>query len=321
MENNSKAKNTMLDLEFPKRNKFSAEQITALVVVLIPLFGYLVFQIFPLIISFMAMFSDMDHFDVSTMRFNNFENFAQIFSDEIFWKSLLVSFICTCAQMISLLVSLIISTLLHQKTFGHKVFQVLFFIPYICSSVAVSIIFAWMFDVNFGIVNTLTVALFGEAARVNWFANAGAYLVMLMTVIIWQCPGYGIVMYKAAYGTLNPSLYEAASVDGAGPLRKFFKITLPDLGPTTFYLFISGIIAGMQTFDIAKMIALLSDPSGLTAGPHNWGMTTILYIYQVGISASDMGRASVMSWFLFAIMLVVSIINFKVRNKGEIRNG
>lgn len=295
--------------------KRNGEKIFAYVVVALPLLAFLFFNGVPIIIAFISQFCDIELNDLSTMKWNNFATFKTVFTDPYFYKSLLVTLWVASAQFVSLLTALVISVLLSRKVFGSKLFQILFFIPYICSTIAVSIIWIWMFDTDYGIVNEMLVGLFGEGARVQWTTDVRAYTWQIFMVIVWQAPGYGIVMYKAALGTVDNSLYEAASIDGANAFDKFFKITLPSIAPTTFYLALTGLVAGLLSFDVPKLFADACPQSVGVAGPESIGMTTVLYIYIKGQVNYEMSQASVMSFVMFFITFVLSAIMFKLRNR------
>ncbi len=298
-----------------RRKKINKEAAFGLITVLIPLIGFVVFSGFPIVISFIVMFCDMDYYNLGSIAWNNFATFQKVFTDDVFYRSLLVTLWVASAQFVSLAISLLMSVLLSKKVFGSKVFQILFFVPYVCSSIAVSIMWMWMFNDSFGIINDLLVRMFGEGARVQWFNDPSVYTWMIFIVTVWQAPGYGIVMYKAALGSVDPALYEAAQMDGANAWTQFYKITLPSIAPTTFYLLMAGVIAGLLSFDIPKLFSPL-DWTG-EAGPDNMGLTTVLYVYIRGMTYHDMPAASVMSWVMFVITFIASFIMFKMRNRKE----
>lgn len=299
----------------PQKRKIDKEAVFGYISIIIPLFGFVFFSGFPLVISFIVQFCDIDYFDLTSLTWNNFATFKAVFSDDLFFKSIYVTLWVASAQLVSLGIALLTSVLLSKKVWGSKVFQVLFFVPYVCSSVAVSIMWIWMFNEDFGIINDILVRLFGEGARVRWFNDTKAYTWMIFIVTVWQAPGYGIVMYKAALASVDPALYEAAQMDGANGFQQFWKITLPAIAPTTFYLLMSGVIAGLLSFDIPKMFS--GDNWTGEAGPDYMGLTLVLYIYNKGTKFNDMPAASVMSWVLFVITFIVSFILFKLRNREE----
>ncbi len=305
-----------VSLDLPRKKKFSYEKAFAYTCVAIPLIGFLLFSFVPLAISFISMFNSMEYYDLESMTWNSFENFKVVLSDATFYKSIAVTLLLACSQFISLFIALFISFLLSKKPKGRKIFQIIFFIPYICSSVATAYMWMTMFDPNYGIINSFLVSLFGEGARVSWTSDPVAYVAAIMITTIWQAPGYGIVMYKAAFDAVNPSLYEASDIDGASAWKKFWHISFPSIAPTTFFLLMAGIIAGLQTFDIAKLFASWSSSAWTgTAGPGDIGLTTVFYIYKEGTLYFNIPAASVASWVLFLIILALSLINYRLRKK------
>ena len=149
--------------EIPKRKiKWKPLSYVCLVIVFIPIVAYFVFNGFPVVLSFISMFTNVENNDLATMQWCGFDNFVKVFHDMRFWKSWGVTLVLGTSQFVTLLIALIIAVLLEQKVKGAKVFQVIFFIPYICSSVAVAIMWMWVFNKDFGIVN----AVLGKS--INW---------------------------------------------------------------------------------------------------------------------------------------------------------
>lgn len=296
-----------------RRSRVKARSVYGFLTASLPLIGFLVFNLVPLAIAVATMFVSMNGYDFGSMKWNNFANFSVVFKDTRFWHSIGVSFILTLPHMMGLVISLLLSAMLAQKYRGHKLFKALFFVPYICSSVAIAVMWNWIFDQNIGILNDLLTRLFHLQEGPQWFSRPVYYTMMLITVMVWQAPGYGIVMFSAAFTNVNPALYEAAELDGAGTVRKFFSVTLPAISPTIFYLLMAGLIAGLQTFDIPQIFA--GDAWTGAAGPNDAGLSASLYIYYRGITFGDMPVASVMSMILFAVIFVVLFLNFKLQNK------
>ncbi|MCM1296213.1 MAG: sugar ABC transporter permease [Muribaculaceae bacterium] len=294
---------------------------------LLPIIGFLLFSIFPIIISVVAMFCDINLYDLSDITWNNFEGFKLVFSQtysstmpvhvtELFVHSIGITIWIASAQFVSLAIALFISVLVSSVKRGSKTFQVLFFIPYICSSVAVALMWQWIFSgESFGFLNSL----FGT--NIDWTNDASTVTWCIIIAIVWQAPGYGIVMYKAALGNVNKSLYEAASIDGAGPFKKFFKITLPSIAPTTFYLMMAGIVAGLTTFDIAQLIAPDKWTTNGIGGEGNNALTLMRFIYYLmddkvwATNKSYISAAAIITWILFIVTATFSIIVMYIRNK------
>lgn len=303
----------------PKKHYNKSENILGLLFACLPLIGFCLFTLTPALIAFSAQFTVMDGFDFATMEWNNFASFGAVLSDPLFWQSFGTDLFFVASQFTSLLIALITAAILAQLPKAGKIFTVIFFIPQICSSVAITLMWQNMFDYDFGIINSILMNLFGAGAKVNWLNEKGAYLAVMFFVTIWQGPGYGILMYKAAFTNVNESLYEAARLDGANRLQQLIHITLPAISPTTFFLVISGINAGMQSFDIPYILGGRGEGWTNEFGPQNVGLTTAIYIYQTGIATYDPTRgmpvAAVMSYGLFVVMLIVAIVNFKLQDK------
>lgn len=295
-----------------KKSVWSREAIIALIIVIIPLAGWLFFNAFSVAVSFELLFTDINGYDLSTVTWNGFKNFRIVFSDARFYKSVGITLWIASAQLISLAIALFISVLLSKKLKGSGFFQILYFVPYICSVVAVSIMWRWVFDGDHGLLNALL------GTHIHWLQNPDNPSTLTWAIIIsivWQAPGYGIVMFKVALEAVNPALYEAAQIDGAGEFRRFWSITLPSISSTTFYLLFTGILAGLTTFDKATLMAPVSWTQ--TAGYEDMGLTMLYYAYILGTQQMKMELASVVSWVLFVVTLVLSVIVMKQRNKKE----
>ncbi len=297
----------------PKRKiKWKPLSWICLVIVFIPIVAYFVFNGFPVALSFISMFTDMDNNDLTTMQWNGFANFVSVFQDTRFWKSWGVTLILATSQFVTLFIALIIAVLLEQKVKGAKVLQVIYFIPYICSSVAVAIMWSWVFSKDFGIVNAVL------GTKINWLNDTEKPFRLVLCVyitILWQAPAYGIVMFKAALKNVNPSLYEAASLDGASAFYRFIHVTLPSIKSVLLFLVLSSVTQGLAVFDSVLVLAPLQWTG--VAGPNDVGLTVNYYIYIKGVSHGEMEYAAVMSWFLFIVTFIITYPIIKARNKAS----
>lgn len=313
-----------------KRSSKTAEKCYAYIFALLPLIGFCIFSIAPIVMSIRAMFCDVSLYDPDAPAvWNSFGGFRMLFDKsysslatvhvtELFVRSLGITFWIASTQVVTLIISFIMSVLLSQKLRGSKVFQVLFFIPYICSGVAVALMWRWVFAEHGGMLNTIL------GMEKNWLGDADSLTWCIIIAIIWQAPSYGTVMYHAALGNINQSLYEAASLDGANGFQKVIHITIPAVAPTTFYLLMSGISAGLLTYDIAALIA--GDGWGSAVGGEgNMGLTLMRLVYYLMSPriANDpryggeyMSAAAIISWILFFITGTLSVIVYKVRNRS-----
>ncbi len=309
-----------------KKRKWTPEAILALVLALIPLIGFVVFSGFPLIISLIALFCDVDLYQLGNFTWNGFEGFKVVFSDgysiptyglnmaPYFYKACGITVWVACTQFVTLLIALVISVLLATKPKGRKIFQILYFVPYICSSVAVSLMWRWFFNgETSGVLNTML------GTSIRWLQEPKWMTWCIIVAIMWQAPGYGIVMYKAALANIDTSQYEAAALDGANAWQNFWYITLPGIAPTTFFLMISGVSAGLLTYDMAALI-IPDGWTGYIGGNDSMGLTLMRlvywYIQNEQLTPSTVSAASVISWVLFAVTASISIVLFKRREKS-----
>lgn len=294
----------------PKRKrKFRKDWVFCLIVVLLPFVGYLIFNLFPVGISIASMFTDIKHNQIGTMEWNNFAHFKTFFHDVKYLHSLKITLWLTCAQFISLGIALLVATLINANLRGTKIAQTLFFVPYICSTVAVSIMWNWLFAGDQGVLNSI----FGT--NIDWRNDPKTLTWCIFVVIIWQAPSYGIVMLVAAMKGVNQSLYEAAQIDGANAWQRYWHITIPQIAPMLLFLALAGWQAGMGTFDAAKVMAPINWTGN--AGVEDMGLTISYYSYVQGMTFSHMDYASVINWMTAIITFIGSFIFLRWRKKTE----
>ncbi|MBQ8803907.1 MAG: sugar ABC transporter permease [Tyzzerella sp.] len=312
-----------------KKVKWKREQKLALVMSLIPLIGFVIFNGFPLLISFIGMFCNVDLYDLTNIQWNNFEGFKSVFIprhafelfyfdlSKYFYKAVVITIWIASTQLVTLLIALVVATLLREKFFGSKLFQVLFFIPYICSTVAVALMWRWIFDWEGGILNSIL------GTNVKWLEDPKTMTWCIIIAIIWSAPGYGIVMYKAAFSNINNALYEAAAIDGANAWQKFRNVTLPGISPTTFFLLQAGVGAGFLIYDLAQLI--IPNAWGSPGGKDSMGLTLMRLVYYLITNSTTtdangvsymVSCACVISWLLFAVTGILSMILFRQREKS-----
>ena len=312
-----------------RRKRWTRTQKIALAAAVIPLIGFVIFSGFPLVISFIGMFCNVDLYDLTDIQWNNFEGFKSVFLPghafslfyfdlaKYFYKAVWITLWIASTQLITLLIALVMATLLRKPMRGGKLFQVLFFVPYICSTVAVSLMWRWVFDWESGILNSIL------GTDIEWLRNPKTMTICIIVAVIWSAPGYGIVMYKAAFSNINQALYEAAQIDGANAWQQFKNVTLPGIAPTTFYLLMAGVGAGMLTYDLAALV--IPDAWGSPGGVESMGLTLMRLVYFLitNSTTSDANGVSymvscacVISWLLFLVTGSLSMILFKRREKS-----
>ena len=267
------------------------------------LIGLLVFQLIPLFSSLYYSFTDYQV--ISTPKFVGLKNYITAFtSDTTFVKSLEVTLIYVfTAVPAKLIMALIMALILNSKLKGIRLFRTAYYLPSIMgASVAVAILWRYMFMKD-GYVNAI-LKMFG-ATPFDWTGTPATALITISLITVWQF-GSSMVLYLAGLKQVPAELYESARIDGAGPIRRFFKITLPMISPIIFFTIVMQLIAGFQDFT-APMLVTSGGPAKAT---YLYG----LMLYDNAFRFFKMGYASALSWILFAIITAVTVIIFKFSN-------
>ncbi len=260
-----------------------------------------VFTVFPILYGTFLSFFKISSFNIDERTFVGLDNFGKAINDQDFQTALFNTarfsfFVVTIQTALSLLLAVAVN----QKIKGRTFFRTAFFFPSISSSVVISIIFLWVFN-KFGLLN-YALSAFGINGP-TWVDDPNTALPAIMGLNIWTTSGTMMILYLAALQDIPAHLYEAAAVDGATPFQRFFKITLPLLAPTTFFVVTLGLIGTFQVFDQAFVI---SNGSG---GPEKSTLTAVFYIYQQAFKETNrMGVAAAASVILFVIILGVTLL-------------
>ncbi|WP_438444076.1 carbohydrate ABC transporter permease [Gorillibacterium sp. sgz5001074] len=282
-------------------NKRRREQLAGWIFVAPEVIGMLLLSVVPLAFSLFLSFTEWNLVGgLKAIHFIGLDNFVELFHDDKFLKALKNNFIFTAVTVplgigLSLLMAAIIQARIHFKEY----FKIAFFIPYVCSTVAVAAVWSALFHPSQGPLNQLLMQI-GVDSPPKWLVDTTYSLVAIMIIYVWQLLGYQIVIFIAGLSNIPDELYESASIDGATAIQQFRHITMPLLGPTTFFLTITSIISSFKVFDIIKF---------LTGGGPNYASTVLVYqIYEEGFQKFNMGYAAAMSWVLFLIIVVVSSV-------------
>lgn len=279
------------------------ENISGFLLSIMPVLGFVIFGLIPMVLALYMSFTDVKFFSFEGVSFNHGANYKFVLSDPLFWKSLTNTLYMSVSTFINIVLALIVAFLLTKNIKGKKVFRTIYFIPYVCSVVAITLMWQWIFNTQYGIVNQLFSP--EGAEKINWWGNPDTFIPCLIIMGVWSGTGFGIILYGAALTNVNSSLYEAARVDGANSFQSFLHITLPSISPTTFYLLITGIIGSLQEFARPQII------SG-SGGPDNVGVTVVFYLWRYAFDYHEMGIAAATSWILAIIILGLTLLNFAI---------
>lgn len=260
-----------------------------------------IFTIYPVLQSFILSFQEVKGV---TKTFVGLSNYTRLLHDPVFYKSLLNTFQILIVQVpVMLFFALLIAVGLHSSLIKAKsFFRIAYFMPAITALVAASIVFMILLDENFGLVNYVLNLMGIESVR--WLSNPFWAKVSIIALMTWRWTGYNMVIFLAGLQNIPKELYEAASIDGAGKVKQFFLITIPQLKPVFIFTVVMSTIGTLQLFD---------EPFILTGGgPNNATMTITLYLYQTGFKYFDFGYASAIAYALVIIIAVISWIQMKL---------
>ncbi|WP_254659853.1 carbohydrate ABC transporter permease [Paenibacillus sp. KS1] len=270
--------------------------------------GMLMLNVFALGFSLYLSFTDWDLLSgVSGIKFAGLQNFIHLFQDPTIWKALYNNLVYTVLTVpIPIALALVLAVVIHSKVYFKDYFKVVFFIPYISSIIAVAAVWSILFHPSLGPINQFLMDL-GISNPPKWLVDPKTSLIAVAIISAWAGLGYTIIIYMAGLSNISEELYEAAEIDGATGLKKFFNITIPLLRPTTFFLLITMLIGSFKVFDI---ISYLTE-----GGPDNSSTVIVFRIYQEGFVNYNMGYASAISWLLFAIIGLITAATWKMRQE------
>ncbi len=269
--------------------------------------GFLIFTLLPVAASLILAFAKWDI--LTPVKFVGLKNFITLVQDKLFWKYFLNTLFFMLNIPISMAVSLTLALLVNQKLKGMVIFRTIYFLPVVSSMVAVALLWRWIYNPDFGLLNSF-LRFVGVKNPPQWLSSTVWAKPAIMIMWIWKGAGYSMLLYLAGLQGIPPQLYEAADIDGANGWQKFWNITWPLLGPTNFFIIIMSVIGGFQAFgEIYVMTG--GGPAGSTT-------TIVYYIYNNAFQWFKMGYASSISWFLFIIIFTVTLFQWKYAgNKVE----
>lgn len=261
--------------------------------------GLLLFAIGPMIASLLLSFTEYDM--LSAPQWVGLANFQALIGDELFHKSLRVTAVYSLVTVPTILViSFILANLLNQKIRGISFFRSVYYLPTVISGVAVAMLWRWMFNGEYGLVNTLLDKIGIDGP--NWFQDESWALPALIVTSLWTF-GSTTLIYLAGLQGVPNEIYEAAQVDGASRLRQHLHITMPMVSNVTFFNLVMGVIGSLQVF---------AEPFVLTGGgPNNSTLLLPLYLYRNAFEYLKMGYASAIAWASFLIVLALTLLVFK----------
>ncbi|WP_083517217.1 carbohydrate ABC transporter permease [Alicyclobacillus shizuokensis] len=268
---------------------------------------FAVFGLFPIVFSVYLSFHSWDGLGV--MEYIGLKNFELVLTDGQFWQSVFNTLVIWVESTIPMLFFALVIAFLLNSAFVRlrSVWRFSFFLPNITSIVAEAVLFGAFFQTKFGLLNYLLEKL--GLGAVDWLNSNFWLQIAVAIMIIWRWTGYNSIIYLAGLQSISEELYDAARIDGASATQTFLRITIPLMRPIILFTVIMSTIGGMQVFTEPQV---LTNGSG---GPGHGGVTMVLYLYNQAFSNHLFGYGSTIGWFLFVIILILSLLNSLLVNR------
>ena len=261
------------------------------------LIGTFVFIIIPIFCSFALSFTDWDL--LNEIKFVGLDNYKAVLTQGGFLQILINTFVYAISTTVfAVIIPLAIAAVLNTKIRGSEALKAIYFLPFITPAVVIAIVWGWIFDPNIGAVNTLL------KTHLTWLFDTRLAMPVLIFVSVWKLIGYNVVLFLTGFSTIDNSLYEAAKIDGAGVNDTFFKITLPLLKPTTFFVMLVTLISSFQVFDLIYVMT--------EGGPQDATNVIVYSIYKYAFEYFDVGKSCALAYVLFLIIFVLAILQKKI---------
>ena len=262
--------------------------------------GTLIFIIIPIFCSFGLSFTKWDL--LNPIEFTGFENYKRVFTEPVLVKILINTFVYAISvTILGVIIPLVLAYILNCKIRGSEFFKTAYFLPFVTPMIVIGIIWEWIFDPNIGILNNVL------HLHINWLYDTNFAMPALIIVSVWKLIGYNMVIFLSGLSTMNNELLEASKIDGANEYETFRFISVPLLSPTIFFVVIITAISSFQVFDLIYVMT--------QGGPLDSTNVLVYSIYKNAFEYFNVGKASALAYVLFAIVLILTLFQWKIRKK------
>jgi multiple sugar transport system permease protein len=266
----------------------------------LPILHFLIFRVYPIVSAILLSF---ENFNIWGNTWVGLDNYASVMRDDLFWMALRNTAYYTLTTVpLSLVIAFFLAVLVFPL--GNRsgmFFKSAYYLPSVASAAVLSLIWLWIFDARFGLLNYI-LSLVG-VPRIFWLADANVAMNSLVLMTLAAGHGYSVILITASMGSIPESLYEAARLDGANRWAQFWRITLPLLRPVTLYLLVIDTIGSFQIFTNIYIMT--------RGGPANATMTVVYLIFRSAFDFFDYGVASAQAMVLFVIILIITLIQYR----------
>ena len=281
------------------------ETIAGYLFLLPNILGFLVFSSVPVVATFTISLLDWDL--IRAPRFVGIDNYIKLLTDDPVFRKVLfnTAYYVIGTVPAGIILSLLLALAMNANVRGIAVFRAIFFIPVISASVAVAVMWRWLYNTDFGLINLVLTSIGLKA--IPWLSSTTWAMPAVILMAIWKSLGYNMVIFLAGLQSIPAHLHEAAAIDGANGVQRFRHITLPLLAPTTFFVLVISMIGSFQVFDLAFVLT--------KGGPGDATNTMVMYIYNQAFQFFHMGYAASIAWVLFAIIFVITLLQHQLQKR------
>lgn len=282
-------------------SKLANQQNFAGVLFILPaLLGTIVFIIIPIICSFGLSFAKWDL--LNPIQYVGLENYKVVLTEPVFVKIIINTFVYAIATSIfGVIIPLILACIINTKIKGADFFKTAYFLPFVTPMIVIGIIWEWIFDPNIGCLNHFL------HLHINWLYDTNFAMPALIIVSVWKLIGYNMILFLTGLSTINQELLEASKIDGANAYNTFKNITIPLLSSTIFFVTIITAITSFQVFDLIYVMT--------QGGPLDSTNVLVYAIYKNAFEYFNVGKASALAYVLFAIIFILTLIQWKLKSK------
>lgn len=268
--------------------------------------GLILFRFGPIIASFAISFTRWR--GTIAPQFIGWGNYRELVESEVFWEVMLNTLVFAVFFVpATMILGLLLALLVNQKLPGIAVFRGMYYLPAITSMVAVALVWNWIFQGRYGVINYILRSQFDIMRPPNWLADSDTSLAVLIIVSTWKSLGFPMMIFLAGLKSIPKTLYEAARIDGANGFQMFWRLTLPLLSPVSFFVLIITIFESFSTFEVTL---------AMTEGGPLFSSTTLpFYIYQNAFNFARYGYSSAAAYFLTIVVIIITALNFWYRRR------
>lgn len=298
------------------KKKFSKIKITkrqwneykwAWVLIAPTIIGLIVLNIIPAFWTLYMSFFKTGAFGKGNI-FVGLDNYIQMFQDKQVWYAIRNTLVYTIIVVpVTVVLAMLIAVVLNGKIKGKGVFRTIYFIPMVATPAAVTMVWKWLYNKEYGLINHFLGSL--GIDKINWIDNPNIAMISIIIIGVWSAIGYSMVLFLAGLQEIPRDYYEASNIDGAGSIRQFFTITLPLISPTLFFVLVTSVITAMQVFDVIYMMIDVTSPS------YDSTVSLVYLFYNSSFKYSNKGYGSALVMLLLVIIMIITIIQNKLQKK------